>query len=152
MLNRIKRFFDQHLEAKTEPASLEHRLHLAACALLLEVARMDEHVGDAELETIARACQRLLGLADDEVQDVVELAREEAKEATSLYQFTNLIHEHYTEDQKFALLRLMWEVALADNQVQALEEHMIRRVADLLYIPHARFTQARHLAEEARKQ
>lgn len=151
MLSCIKRFFEQHLEPRTSPEPAEHRLQLAACALMLEVARMDQHSSEEELKVVADSARRLLQLSDDEINEIMALAEQEAKDATSLYQFTSLIHEHYDPQQKFHLLRLMWDVALADGRIAALEEHLIRRVADLLYIPHVQFVQARHLAEEARK-
>lgn len=151
MLSQIKRFFEQHLEPRTSAEPPQHRLQLAACALMLEVARMDQSVSEDELKVVADSARQLLQLNQEEVDEIMVLAGQEAKEATSLYQFTNLIHEHYDAQQKFQLLRLMWDVALADGRIAALEEHMIRRVADLLYIPHVQFVQARHLAEEARK-
>lgn len=151
MLAQIKRFFEQHLEPRTSRENAGHRLHLAACALMLEVARLDQNTSDDELAVIAAAARGFLGLSDREVEELLVLAREEARQATSLYQFTSLIHQHYDEEQKFQLIRLMWDVALADGRIAAIEEHLIRRVADLLYVPHARFMQARHLAEQARQ-
>lgn len=151
MLSQIKRFFEQHLEPRTSVEAPQHRLQLAACALMLEVARMDQSVSEEELNVVADSARRLLQLSQEEINEIMALASQEAKQATSLYQFTSLIHEHYDPQQKFQLLRLMWDVALADGRIAALEEHMIRRVADLLYIPHVQFVQARHLAEEARK-
>lgn len=118
---------------------------------MLEVARLDQRIDAEELEVIAQAGQRWLELSEADVDMLMSLAAEEAKSATSLYQFTSLIHEHYDEQQKFELLCLMWDVALADGRIEALEEHLIRRVADLLYIPHVKFVNARHLAQQARK-
>ena len=149
MLSHIKRFFEQHLEPRQTEENQEHRLNLAAFALMLEVARMDENVGEDELAVVAEAGERFLGLSAGEVQELIKLAQEEAKESTSLYQFTSLIHASYTEEQKFELLRLMWTVAFADGRIAALEEHLIRRVADLLYVPHVKFMQAKHFAEQA---
>ena len=43
----------------------------------------------------------------------------------------------------------MWEVAFSDNVINAYEEHLIRRVADLIYLPHVQFIEAKHIAKQA---
>jgi uncharacterized tellurite resistance protein B-like protein len=151
MLNHIKRFFEQHLAPECEEKEGGHRLNLACCALMIEVARMDQNVREEELAVVAEACRSLLDLSREEVAELMALAHDEAREATSLYQFTSLINSNYDEQQKYALLQLMWQVAFADGRIEAMEEHLIRRVADLLYVPHVRFVQARHVAEQTKK-
>ena len=64
------------------------------------------------------------------------LANQRADEATSLYEFTRVINDHYTPAQKLALIDLMWKVAYADSNLDKYEEHLIRRVAELTYVPH----------------
>ena len=49
---------------------------------------------------------------------------------------------------KVRVIEMMWQVVYADGVKDHYEEHLIRQVAELLYIPHADFIRARHKAEE----
>ncbi|MGO1233874.1 MAG: TerB family tellurite resistance protein, partial [Marinobacter sp.] len=52
------------------------------------------------------------------------------------------------QQQKQMLLTSIWRVALADGRIDKYEEHLIRRMADLLHLNHREFMQARHQAEQ----
>jgi uncharacterized tellurite resistance protein B-like protein len=75
------------------------------------------------------------------------LAKDESAQATSLHQFTTLVHQHCTEHEKFELLVSMWELAFADNDLDKYEEYVIRKVADLIYVSHAEFIRAKTIAK-----
>jgi uncharacterized tellurite resistance protein B-like protein len=74
------------------------------------------------------------------------LAEEEAREATSLYQFTSLMNEHFDHREKVLMILNMWEVAYADGRIDRYEEHLIRKVADLLYLSHKDFITSKQQA------
>jgi uncharacterized tellurite resistance protein B-like protein len=57
------------------------------------------------------------------------------------------VHEHFDVAQKTTVLEMMWRVALADGKVDPHEDHLLRKVADLLYLPSAAVAKARELAE-----
>ena len=56
--------------------------------------------------------------------------------ASDYYQFTSLINRRFTQPQKERIVELMWEVAYADAAAHPYEEHLIRKLADLLYVEH----------------
>ena len=64
-------------------------------------------------------------------------ARERVEGATSLYDFTKVINDHCSPDQKLQLISAMWTVAYADGDLSKYEEHLIRQVADLTYVSHS---------------
>ncbi len=74
---------------------------------------------------------------------MLELAEQAQREATSLFQFTDLIRDHYSYPQRVALIEAMWRIALADNRLDRYEEHLIRKVAELLYVSHRDFIGAK---------
>jgi len=76
------------------------------------------------------------------------LAHEEAKEAVDLYQFTRLMNKHFSVDKKIKVIEYLWAIAYADNHLDAHEEHIVRRVADFLYITHQDFIKTKHKALE----
>lgn len=147
MIERLQAFFRERLapEADDDPA---HRRHLAAAALLVEIARADFDYSAHEESTIRAALQKALGLDQEEVEQLVALAREEAEEAVSLHQFTRLINETHSIDDKRALMVDLWRVAYADGRLDEFEEHLLRRIADLIHLRHSEFMQAKHAAAE----
>lgn len=148
MIVKIRQFFEQHIitvEIETEDA-LEQRLQQACAALMIEIIYADHQVEADELEALRSVIQQSFGLSAEETEELIELADAERREATDYYQFTALINEHYSQQQKRELVTRLWQLAFADDSVHKLEEHLIRRLADLLHIPHAAFIQSKHQA------
>ncbi len=149
MLSNIKRFFDRHLQHGGESEDLSFaQKQLATAALLIEVAVADQVFDDADFSALLKALQRKFALPEEQLNELCELAREEQREATSLYQFTHLINRDCSAGEKFDLIHAMWEVAYADGRLDKYEESVIRKVADLIHVSHADFIRAKHLAKE----
>jgi uncharacterized tellurite resistance protein B-like protein len=144
MLDAIRRYFDNRL-AQARPGDDEHRLKLATAALLVEVMRLDGADPDERAALLA-ALGAKFGLADDEAAELVALAEAEVGEAVGYYQFTSLINRHFDVAQKERVVELMWRVAWADDTVSAHEHHVIRKIADLIHLPHASYVAAKQRA------
>jgi uncharacterized tellurite resistance protein B-like protein len=142
VLTKIKQFFsvELDLEHKNDP---EKSIQLAAAALMIELSRADYQQDPEEQRAIESALKRSFTLEDSQLQELIALAEEENRDATSLYQFTTLIKDNYNADQRYELVKLLWHVALADGEISKYEDHMIRRVADLIYLPHSQFIKAK---------
>ena len=113
--------------------------NLAVAALLLEVLLADFDVAPAERQQVMLSVSALLGLGADETRALVEEAERHLDKSHDLYQFTSQINREYSEPDKLRLLEALWRVANADLTVHKYEEHLIRRVADLLHVPHSGF-------------
>ena len=148
MLTALRRFFDEHIAAEPDAPPDEHRLQVATAALLAEVMRLD---GQAEPErrAVLKAVQRHFELSDDEANALVELAENESRDAVDYYQFTSLINRSFSAEQKVHIVELMWQVAYADATLSAHEQHVMRKVADLLYVGHADYIAAKLRAKAA---
>jgi len=129
--------------------TLEHRRHLAAAALLIETARADFTQDGIEETSMTAMLQGSLDLTEEEVEELLRLANAEVDAATSLYQFTRTVNDHFTPAQKSQLIGDMWRVAYADGDVDKYEEHLIRRVADLVYVAHEDYIRAKLSAANA---
>lgn len=147
MLPRLQEFFRERI-AVEGGGDIDHRCNLAAAALLIEVARADFDFDDDEQAAIEALLVNTLDLEADEIAELVQLATEESREATSLHQFTRLIHETYSIERKRLLMEQLWRVAYADGRIDRYEEQLLRRIADLLHLRHREFMKARHAAEE----
>ena len=122
-------------------------LELACAALMFEVARADFAVDKAEQRAVYDSLTAEFNLSPEEIESVTEEAANKADAATCLFEFTRAVNELASVDQKRALIGMMWRVAMADNALSRYEEHLIRKVADLLYLPHADFIQAKQAAQ-----
>jgi uncharacterized tellurite resistance protein B-like protein len=153
MLTSITSFFEKCLKPSKDDttATTADKLHLACAALLIELSVADHERTEDETQALRKILRKTFHLQDKQLDELLELAHQETRSATSLYQFTSLINDGYGYEQKIRLLKHMWEVAYADGRVDRYEDHMIRKVADLLYLSHADFIRmklASKLAQE----
>ena len=131
----------------TATGEVEHRaLELACAALMFGVARADFTVETTEQDAVTSLLTAQFNLGADEVSTITEAAVEQADAATCLFEFTRTLNELASAEQKRDLLAMMWRVAMADNEISRYEEHVIRKVADLLYVPHGDFIAAKQSA------
>jgi uncharacterized tellurite resistance protein B-like protein len=114
----------------------------AVAALLMEVMLADHHVDEKEEGQVKHFLRDVSELGDD-VDVLFEEARFGVEQANDLYQFTKVINETATLEQKMLLLKALWRVALADGDIDAHEDHRIRRISELLFMPHSEFIQAK---------
>jgi len=124
----------------------DRALELACAALMFEVARADFSVETTEQDAVTSLLTAQFSLSADEVSTITEAAVEQADAATCLFEFTRTLNELASAEQKRDLLAMMWRVAMADNELSRYEEHVIRKVADLLYVPHGDFIAAKQSA------
>lgn len=148
MILRIKQFFETRLTITIESTrtEIERKLKLTCAMLMLEMIYVDENADEAEKKVIRRILQQQFGLSEDETEELLELAHEEKLDATSYYKFTSIINENYSQDQKIKLVEQLWEIAYADKTIDRFEEHLVRKLAELLHVPHKHFMQAKHRA------
>ncbi|TFH86795.1 TerB family tellurite resistance protein [Billgrantia azerbaijanica] len=147
MLDRIQHFFQQALADPGTGDTSAPTLELATAALLFEVARADYHLDERELSLLRDQLGRHFALAPDALDELMRLAREEAEQAVDHYQFVSLIKQHYGYPERCGLVRMMWTLALADGESHHLEEHRIRRLAELLHVGHSDFIRAKLQAQ-----
>ena len=151
MLKTIQQFFESHIgtpAADTREQHREHGYQLATAALLIEMTRADYEVQSQERDAVTDAVRRAFDLSAQETEELVQLAESEADRATSLYEFTRLINTHFSPQEKIHLVELMWQVAFSDGDLDKYEEHLVRKVADLIYVSHRDFIRAKHRAQK----
>lgn len=141
MIDKLLGFFRQE-EEKTE----ERNPQLAAAALLVEIMNADHQLDDSERDTIRKVLFETLFLTEDVASELLATAEAEVKDANDLFRFTDVINAEYSPAEKIQLIESLWKVAFSDNQLDKYEEHMIRRISDLLYVSHSDFMQAKHRA------
>jgi len=148
MLKKIQLFFEKNFIADNALAvPIEHQLNLAAAALLIEMVLQDDHIDEKEVAEVKKLLTTQFDISVTEADSLYALAEEEKHRATDYHQFTKLIATHYTQPQKIQLIESLWRVAFADQVLDKYEEHMVRRISDLIHVSHKDFIQARHRVE-----
>ena len=132
------------LTSKESHDIADTNIQVAGLALLIEVSKSDHTVDPAEQEKIIAIANDMYDIDLEQLNDLLDEANAVAEESTSLYSFTTIINQHYSETDKFNLIFFMWQVAMADGNIDKYEEHIIRRVSDLIYLPHVKFMKAKH--------
>jgi uncharacterized tellurite resistance protein B-like protein len=149
MLKQIRTFFERSLQPTVEPAAEARRLRLASAALMVELTVADTAMAEPEKVALREILRRQFQLDDTALEELWQLAQSAARDATSLYQFTTLINAGYDYAAKTELLEHLWQVAYADGRIDPHEEHLIRKLADLLYLSHGDFIRAKLKARPA---
>ena len=150
MIKNMQQFFKtriHNLMQVEDDTDSEHALQLATAALLIEMTHADFHVTGEEKEAVKRALRKTFELSPHETQELISLAEQEVKEASSLYQFTSLIDKNFNQEQKKDVIKMLWRVAFADEHKDMYEESLVRKIADLIHVSHVDFIQARHIVE-----
>ena len=152
MLDSIRKFFREHMapDPEADAAAAASRARVAAAALLVEVVRSDSEFSEAERAAVLDAAGRKFGLDRQESEALVALAEAEAQEAHDLYQFTSLINASFSAEQKAKLVEELWRVAWSDDVLHHHEEYLIRKVADLIHVPHSAFIVAKLRVQDER--
>lgn len=151
MLNSIKQFFESKLVngEEEQTSSSIAKIDLACAALLIEVINSDHKLEEQETQAFLSVLKNNLNIPDEDIDELVGLAENQAKEATSLYEFTRLINNDYDYTQKVGLIENMWRIAFSDNNLDKYEDHLIRKVSDLIYVSHSDFIRAKLKVRDA---
>lgn len=140
MLQRLKNLFAADVAS---PEERTRREQLAAAALLIELSKADYRRDVREQQAIVDAIRLCYDLEEASLQELLRDAATASDQSTSLYEFTSTINERCSDEEKYRLVREMWRVAAADGAIDKYEEHLIGRVADLIYLSRSMFIKAK---------
>ena len=146
MIKTLTTWFNSEVEGNPKDAT-GHPLELATAALMMEVARADFDRSSEEIDLILQQLSARLHLSDAEISNLVALAEETSEEAHDLYSFTRILSDAFTYVEKKKLVVDLWEIALADTNIDPQEDHVIRRIAGLLNVDHSDLMHARSQAK-----
>ncbi|WP_373082059.1 TerB family tellurite resistance protein [Zhongshania sp.] len=118
-------------------------LELVTAALLLEVSKADFQEDPAEIDKIRNILLQHFSVSLSDINAFIAKARETGNDSTSLYPFTRYINDNCNNIEKYQLVLALWEVALEDGRIDKYEDHLIRKISDLIYLPHSEFIRAK---------
>lgn len=152
MLRTIKELIEKTFAQPEVEEDRERALRLATAALLVETARADFEERHLEREAIQALLEDHFSLTAEEAAALLEDAGVQADTAVSLHEFTQVLHRHLSETEKLRVVEMLWRVALADASLDRHEDHLVRKVSDLLYLSRSEMLRLKHqVTEEAKR-
>lgn len=146
MIDAIRNFFDTRIKSaeSAHAEAEEQELRVATAALLIEMMNADFECTESERQSIRQLLRDRFALEAEDVDEIFTLAKQQVENAVSHYQFTSLIKDGFSYEQRVQLIELLWQVAYADATLQKYEEALVRKIADLIYVRHTDFIAAKH--------
>ena len=151
MLNKITIFFNTLLNVEENKADSSLSIEIACAVLLCEVMRADSIFTEKEQNELSTILTTQFDLTTQEVSDILEQAFELSENASDFYQFTSTLNQYYSLDERIKIVTLLWQVAYADGELANIEEHIIRKIADLLHLRHSEYIATKIAAEQFHK-
>lgn len=152
MINRIKKFFEDLTaqQLSSSGADIVDNIPLATAALLVEMTRVDEEIKQEEINAVRQIIQTRFGLSSSESDELMRLADHSVTQATCYHEFTSLINKQLEYSKKIQIIELLWQIAYADEELQKHEDHLVRKIANLIHVSHRDFIAAKHRIQEQR--
>lgn len=151
MLNRITDFFNTMLNTESKQTENTVSIEIACAVLLCEVMRADHVFTENEQDELSTILTKQFNLSEPEVTSTLEQAFYLSENANDFYQFTTRLNQHYSLDDRIKIVTLLWQVAYADGELTSIEEHIIRKIADLLHLRHSEYIATKIAAEQFAK-
>ena len=138
MINKIKDLISNFSskEEIIEESDLSS-LNNACAALLVEIAFADKDFDETEKQALKQALIQTYDISESEIQEIIEDAETTVDESTSLYGYTRIVNDEFGYEDKLNLLKNLWKVAYADGYLDKYEEHIIRKISDLIHVSHS---------------
>ncbi len=149
MFNSLTSLFKELLEGTDLSTTTTMSPNQAIACLLYEVAGADHDISEQEQEIKHQLIKKLLNVDDAQAQELLDQAAQINKNAASLYEFTSQLRE-LSREARFELIKAMWQVAHSDGKIDPLEDAVIRKTAELIYVDHSEFIRAKLLVTEGK--
>jgi uncharacterized tellurite resistance protein B-like protein len=145
MISTIRKLLNKNAARDKSMDSLDKQelIRMAAAVLFVEVMHADHQVDKRERQIVMRALLESFSLSRKDAEELLQQAEERVKDVTSLHEFTSLLHSRLSNEEKVMLVEQIWRIILADNDVDKYEEHLVRRIAELLYVSHRDYIRAK---------
>ncbi|CAK1796661.1 TerB family tellurite resistance protein [Vibrio crassostreae] len=138
MFNSLTSMFKQLIEGQDLSKNQGTSPNIAIASLLCEVAGADHQINELERVAKLQLLQRLLDLDEEQAKVLLAQAEPKVEQSVSLYDFTSQLRD-LSQPVRIDLIKAMWEVAHADGEIDPIEDSVIRKTAELLYVDHSDF-------------
>ena len=138
MIKKIKELISNLSDKDVQEESQDPSLINNACAaLLIEIAYADKDFDESEKMSLKNSLMTTYKIDEIEIDELILDASQSVQESTSLYGYTRIVNDEFSYDEKLNLLKNLWKIAYADGDLDKYEEHLIRKISDLIHVSHS---------------
>ena len=143
MLKKIKSLFFKTSGEETAEVQVAQTIDKTCASLIIEVALADKVFDESEINLLKNMLLETYSLKLDDANELIANAEKTVNESTSLYGYTREVNDNFDYQSKLDLLDQLWRMAFADGNIDKYEEHVVRKISDLIHISHNDFIQSK---------
>lgn len=128
---------------ESQQQDVTERLQVATCIILLEVAKSDDEFSSIEKATLKAILKKKFDISAEAAEELMEMASKKREESIDIWEFTHLINENYTKEEKKKIVESAWRVIYADKKLNGYEDHFVHKLAKLLQLEHSELIEAK---------
>ena len=145
MIDLVKKFFGKSeiSVSGNQAEASSHDIHVATCALLLEMSNIDGEFSEVEKNNIISILKKNFQLSDENAEALLDASNEELENSNDLWKFASLINKNYSAEEKERIIEMIWRVAYADGHLDKHEDYLVHKLAKLLRLSHRQLIDAK---------
>ena len=116
-----------------------------ALRLMSEIAISDGALDSAELKLIKKRADQT-ATEDEKASTIVKKIIDETEKSTSFYPSIKKINDTFSNKEKIELLQVLWDLVAADSIIDAYEENLYFKIAELIKIKRSTANQIKQQA------
>ena len=145
MIDLVKKFFGKGGKSGSENQEdvSSHDIHVATCALLVEIAQIDKTFTEDEMTTVLSILKEKYGLSKEHADALIAEAEKQLEESVDLWQFARMINENYSNEEKMEIIEILWRIVYVDGKMDQYEQYLMNKMKNLLRISHDQLIDAK---------
>jgi uncharacterized tellurite resistance protein B-like protein len=156
MFDQLRKIFSEDIPSpasvpKKENQSEAKKLQIATCAIFIEMAKSDDNCTDEERNEILSIMQRTFDLEKEYADELIELAKSRLVQSISIYEFTGIINDNFSPDEKFELMKNLWRLIYTDQKLDKYEDQLVKKIGTMLHLEHKDVIAAKLMVKEEKK-
>jgi len=116
--------------------TISKKYQVATAALLVEIAKADGDFSGDERKRIIDLMKKDYDLDDECVNELLSLSEQKVKDSVSIYEFSSVINESFTQAEKFELVKNLWRIIYEDGKLDSHEDRLIKIIGSTLNLEH----------------
>jgi uncharacterized tellurite resistance protein B-like protein len=136
MFEYLRQVLAPEQTAKELKINFSKKYQVATAALLIEVAKADGDFSDDERNRIIELMKNDFELDDECVNELLELSEQKVRDSISVYEFSSVINESFSQQEKFELMKNLWRIIYEDGKLDSHEDRLIKIIGSTLNLEH----------------